>query len=216
MNEDIDFLNSKMARNELSKQEFKNRLEAMKEFSGLLGDSLDTAAKLINKFKKISIEEVNDKTQPCNVYEYIQDTMKTVEVEYPGRNVHWLVSCDKKLVINSSSYAIYTVLENLINNSIKHGYEINEECEIIIDVNYLNDAKRVKIVVEDKGKGINKVNVSRVFDPFYTSARGNNCTGLGLNIVYTEVTQRLGGTIKCLSHEGTGCQFIVEFPAHRI
>ena len=216
INEDIDFLNNKMQRNELSKKEFETRLVTMKEFSGLLEGSLNSAAKLINKFKKISINEVSDEKQACNLYSLIQDTKSVMINEYAGRTIDWHVHCDEDLIVSSSTYAIYTLLENLVSNAIKHGYSKQETCEIDINVNYLTDLGQLKIIVQDKGMGIENENISKIFDPFYTSARGNNCVGLGLHIVYNEVTQRLGGTIECQSQIGSGTQFIVTFPVQRM
>jgi len=214
--EDVSFLKNKMQSNELSKSEFEKRLVNMVEFGGVLEGSLASAAKLINKFKKISINEVSDETQDCNIHSIIQDIKSVTTNEYVERTIDWKVHFDEGLVVQSSTYAIYTVLENLVSNAIKHGYSQQEVCEVIIDVSYLADVGQLKIVVQDKGKGIEKENVSKVFDPFYTSARSSDCVGLGLHIVYNEVTQRLGGTIECKSQIGSGTQITVLFPVKRI
>ncbi len=216
LDEDVTHLKNKMAKNELSRSDFESRIMKMNEYTQLLVGSLGKAAKMIDKFKKISIDEIDEEFQVCNVLELIRDTQNSIDNEYAHRNIQWRINCDEKLLISSSHYAIYTLLENLASNAIKHGYDDYEECHISINVEYQSEHERVKILVEDNGKGIDKENIVKIFDPFYTSARGSNCTGLGLHIVYNEVTHRLRGTIECLSHEGSGCQFITEFSALRI
>jgi signal transduction histidine kinase len=59
---------------------------------------------------------------------------------------------------------------------------------------YLNPAAdRVRFVVEDNGRGITKADLSRVFQPYFTTKdRG---TGIGLTITHRIVTEH-GGTIQ--------------------
>jgi signal transduction histidine kinase len=51
----------------------------------------------------------------------------------------------------------------------------------------------------------------KAFDPFFTTRRDHGCTGLGLHIVYTIVTNCLGGRINLDSEldEGTRVRIIL-------
>ncbi len=44
----------------------------------------------------------------------------------------------------------------------------------------------------------------QAFDPFFTTRRHLGCTGLGLHIVYSVVTDRLGGHLDLKSEPGKG------------
>jgi signal transduction histidine kinase len=57
--------------------------------------------------------------------------------------------------------------------------------------------------------------VQKAFEPFYTTARGKGGSGLGLNVVHSLVTQKLGGEIKIDSSIDKGCTFSITFPAKR-
>jgi signal transduction histidine kinase len=54
--------------------------------------------------------------------------------------------------------------------------------------------------------------VKQVFDPFFTTKRNEGGSGLGMNIVYNLVTQKLKGHITCNSSHGKGTEFIIETP----
>ena len=54
--------------------------------------------------------------------------------------------------------------------------------------------------------------IQKIFEPFFTTRRSEGGTGLGLNIVYNIVTQRLAGTIKVVSAAGSGTRFTVRIP----
>jgi two-component system NtrC family sensor kinase len=67
--------------------------------------------------------------------------------------------------------------------------------------------KGVVVSVRDTGPGIRPEDLSRIFDPFYTTKKQHG-TGLGLSISYTLV-ERYGGTISVDSQYGKGAEFSV-------
>jgi signal transduction histidine kinase len=54
--------------------------------------------------------------------------------------------------------------------------------------------------------------VEHIFEPFFTSKRGQGGPGLGMTIVYNTVS-KLQGHIQCTSEQGKGTTFIIELPA---
>ncbi len=69
----------------------------------------------------------------------------------------------------------------------------------------------VRIDVSDTGHGIEKANVARVFDPFFTTRPVGEGTGLGLSIVYGIVRDH-GGQIWVGSEVGKGTTFSMRLP----
>jgi nitrogen fixation/metabolism regulation signal transduction histidine kinase len=68
----------------------------------------------------------------------------------------------------------------------------------------------MKITFEDSGPGIPRSNLSRVFDPYFsTKTRG---TGLGLAIV-RQIAVDHGGYVKASNRQGGGAAFIISLPA---
>lgn len=71
----------------------------------------------------------------------------------------------------------------------------------------------VTIRVEDDGVGIPPDRIDKIFDPFYTTKRTGEGTGLGLSTAYGIVKQT-GGFIFVDSKPGQGTVFTLYFPAH--
>jgi signal transduction histidine kinase len=69
----------------------------------------------------------------------------------------------------------------------------------------------VLIRIADTGHGIAKVEIDKIFDPFYTRSPAGKGTGLGLSICYSIVKQHLG-SISVESVEGVGSAFTIRLP----
>ena len=76
---------------------------------------------------------------------------------------------------------------------------------------FLPDGKRISISVKDTGTGISPENLSRIFDPFFSTKSEGKGTGLGLSTAYGIVTNHYG-EIKVVSAPGQGTEMIVVLP----
>ncbi|MFP5221068.1 MAG: ATP-binding protein [Acidobacteriota bacterium] len=71
---------------------------------------------------------------------------------------------------------------------------------------------KAEIEVEDNGPGIQEMNRRKVFEPFYTTKKPGEGTGLGLSVSYFIITRNHGGTIRVESEPGKGARFIIQLP----
>ncbi|MBV1789322.1 transporter substrate-binding domain-containing protein [Marinobacterium sp. D7] len=71
--------------------------------------------------------------------------------------------------------------------------------------------KRVQLVVEDQGCGIERENLAQLSDPFFTTKRELGGMGLGLAVSYGIVREH-GGTLEYESEPGQGTRAILSIP----
>ncbi|HEY0972366.1 MAG TPA: ATP-binding protein [Gemmatimonadales bacterium] len=76
------------------------------------------------------------------------------------------------------------------------------------------DAPQVAIEVRDRGHGIPRRQMAKIFEPFYTTKAPGRGTGLGLSICYGIVSEH-GGRLEVESEEGEGSTFRILLPAAR-
>lgn len=111
--------------------------------------------------------------------------------------------------IIGSDTLIYRSIYNLIENAIKYNIQGGK---IFIDVQ--SNGKIAKVIVSDTGKGINKNDWSKIFEPFFrvdkSRSRSMGGAGLGLALV-NEIAKQHGGTVRVVdsSPNGTTIEFIV-------
>jgi two-component system NtrC family sensor kinase len=70
----------------------------------------------------------------------------------------------------------------------------------------------IAIEIEDTGAGIEPENLSKVFEPFYTTKEIGKGTGLGLAVCYGIITEH-GGRLSVRSNLGKGSVFTILLPA---
>lgn len=74
----------------------------------------------------------------------------------------------------------------------------------------LKKGKYVKVLIKDHGKGISKRNLTRIFDPYFTTKRGGS--GLGLSVAYS-IVKKHEGYITVMSNPGKGTTVYIYIPA---
>ncbi|MEJ1931939.1 PAS domain S-box protein [Nostoc sp. NIES-2111] len=72
--------------------------------------------------------------------------------------------------------------------------------------------QQIMIRISDNGLGIPEQIRQRLFDPFFTTKPVGKGTGLGLSISYQIITERHGGSLKCISSPNQGAEFIIKIP----
>jgi PAS domain S-box-containing protein len=72
--------------------------------------------------------------------------------------------------------------------------------------------EHVLLTVTDSGHGIPAEDLTRIFEPFYTTKSEDKGTGLGLAIVHS-IVQKNGGVISAASAPGAGTSFNIYLPA---
>jgi signal transduction histidine kinase len=117
--------------------------------------------------------------------------------------------------LNGVPGLIGQLLTNLMMNAVQHAFcEGQRAGNIRICVEREGDT--IHLEFADDGVGLDPGQIARIFEPFYTTRRGQGGSGLGLYICYSIVTARLGGSIECHGHPDKGCRFDVRFPAVRL
>ena len=54
--------------------------------------------------------------------------------------------------------------------------------------------------------------IDKIFEPFYTTNRANGGSGLGMNVVFNIVQQKMFGTISVESQINKGTKFVINVP----
>ncbi|MGB2054716.1 MAG: sensor histidine kinase [Porticoccaceae bacterium] len=176
--------------------------------ANVLQISLSRAAELVRNFKEISVDQNNVRKKPFNLLEYIDTSLATLTESLRRKNITVNLQGNNITLYHDPSL-FYQLINNLVSNTEKYAYP-NSGGIIDIVIEELPD--EICILFSDYGKGISQINQPKIFDAFFTTGGGTKGLGLGLNIVYSIVTQKLRGTISCTSQVNLGTCFSIRIP----
>jgi len=146
--------------------------------------------------------------KPLDLYEAATDAMRIFEVQAAESNVDaGVVRQGKVAPVIADAEVLRSALINLIIN----GFQAMDGSggKLSIALSSLDDGRRARIEVTDTGRGIAPEDISKVFEPYYSTKETG--TGLGLAIVKKAVEDH-DGTISVKSKLGEGTTFTITLP----
>jgi len=192
----------------MSKEELEEYFDTTGKLSQSIGISLDKAANLIKSFKMVSVEQHDDILSTFNLHQNFADILYSLTHSLKSKNIEIKNSIPTTINISSYPGILYQIYTNLINNAILHAFEGLDSG--IIELSAKSTALGVEITFSDNGLGMDSHVIEKLFDPFFTTKRANGGTGLGMNIVFNLITEKLQGQIYVNSQPGHGSQFVFE------
>ncbi|GAA6173321.1 hypothetical protein NBRC116592_29910 [Colwellia sp. KU-HH00111] len=173
--------------------------------------SLKPVITLLENFNTIAADQDDTKTQSFDVTAYIQKMLMLYNFEFEQSNIAYNYSGEKALTIKSVPGYIAIALLNVINNSLKHGFDNKGNGKIAVKVE--KGAKSgAKIIYSDDGKGMSKNTIKQVFEPFFTTRSDRGYVGVGMSTTYDLIKNKLAGDIKIDSQEGKGTTVTITLP----
>lgn len=162
----------------------------------------------LDMIAKLEMGEMNLDLTEFNIVEVIQNVFDLLEMNADKKNI--ILMFDRKyhkpVTVFADKDKIQQVITNLIMNSIKYGKE-NGTTEVTIED--LVDSKLI-VRIRDNGEGIEKQNLSRIFERFFrvdkSGARSEGGSGLGLSIV-KHIIEAHGESIYLESEFKKGSEF---------
>jgi len=176
-------------------------------FLDILDKDADRLERLLTRLLELARAEV---LRPGAEESQVEAMLKSLSEKYRSSGVFVEVSCDPDIGrVNASPEVLESIVSNLINNSVQHGGE-GVRVRIKCDQQKLEDGELVELVVSDDGPGVSPANASKLFTPFFTTARAAGGTGLGLAIVKALVEVHNGKI--WLEPTSSGAEFHVCLP----
>ena len=193
----------------LSLLDLETQLKSNKDDKSL--SILQPIITLLDNFNLVAADQDETEIQTFNVIAYMQKMLMLYDFEFKQSDITYSYSGEKDLTIKSIPSYIAVILINLINNSLKHGFNNKGNGKITLKAEKTNK-NGVKITYSDNGKGMDKSTLEKVFTPFFTTRNERGYVGVGMSTTYDIVKNKLAGNIIIESKEGKGTTVIVTLP----
>ena len=193
----------------LSLDDLQAQLEATGDAKN--ATALKPVVTLLESFNLIAADQDDTKVQSFDVIAYTQKMLMLYDFEFSQSDIVYSYSGEKELTIKSVPSYVALILLNIINNSLKHGFDNNGNGKIALKIEKGNKGG-AKITYSDDGKGMSKAVIGQVFDPFFTTQSSRGYVGVGMSTTYDLVKKKLAGDIKIDSQEGKGTTVTITLP----
>jgi two-component system NtrC family sensor kinase len=164
------------------------------------------AAKIVNGLLNLARPAQVD-SGPCDVNAVVNDVLSLLEHQFRTGSIQVRKELAARApVVQGIEHKLQQVFLNLFLNARdampKGGW---------LTIVTRAEADGAVIEIGDTGSGIPAEQLSRIYDPFFTTKEIGKGTGLGLSITYG-IVQEHGGTITCDSQVGQGTRFSIRLP----
>lgn len=138
--------------------------------------------------------------------DWINDSITLADQAAHEKHISLYADCSGNNILHGDRRQLQQVLINLLLNSIHASPDAAE-----VEIRYTHTDKHHQIHVLDSGDGIAEADLSRVFEPFYTSKPVGEGSGLGLS-VSMGIMQRHDGKLILRNREAHGMEAIMILP----
>src|SRR4030095_3233135 len=167
------------------------------------------ASEIVNNLLNFSRTNATEFTE-VDVHQVIRDTMALLEHQLKSARIRVEQEFRAEFPITfGNAGKLQQVFLNLLVNARDAMPEGGELHAITATMN-----SKIEILVQDSGTGISRENITKIYDPFFTTKKPGKGTGLGLSVSYG-IVQEHGGTMSVESKLGAGTAFRLELPLVR-
>jgi PAS domain S-box-containing protein len=200
-----------VARGDLRRSSLTEFIDANRDAASQLVANLNRAAELIQSFKQVAADRNYSDHRIFDLADLTEQVVMSLKPGLRKQKLALTVDCKPNLMMNSYPGPYGQVLTNLFLNAVSHAFPEGNGGNVMIKVQEFG-SDQVEVLFSDDGVGMSPEVRRRAFDPFFTTRRDRGGTGLGLHIVYSIVTNRLGGRLYLQSEPGRGTRIQIVLP----
>lgn len=188
------------------------REEGVPEFVREMIDRISTEAQRLSQMTRgiLSFSSHEEAGGDADVNLTVEFVLDFITYEAARRGVSLMRKLDHRLpVVRVDSNVLKQILINIVMNALQ---AMEADGGRLLVESAAPGSSEVCIVIADTGPGIEAGALARIFEPYFTTKRPGEGTGLGLFVTRTLV-ENLGGRIEVRSAPGEGTTFTVWLPA---
>jgi signal transduction histidine kinase len=176
------------------------------------------ASELVTQILTFS-RKVEYEKKPLNIYLIVKEAAKFLRSSIPS-TIEIIEEINTRSVVMADATQIHQVVMNLCTNAYHSMRDTGGTLLISLsDINIDESTKEkncepglyIKLSIKDTGHGIEEKNLERIFDPYFTTKKISQGTGLGLAVV-SGIVKKHNGFTRVLSERGVGTEIQVFFP----
>jgi two-component system, OmpR family, phosphate regulon sensor histidine kinase PhoR len=198
----------------LQDNEIKKNREFMNNYIRIIQDENNRLRRQVDKVLQMATidkKEYKLKMVDINVHEVIEKAISHInlQVQKRGGSIEKRLIADNFRIITDEIH-LTNIIYNLLDNANKYSKD-----EPQINVETEDHHQGILVRIRDKGIGMTREEMNKIFEKFYRVPTGNlhDVKGFGLGLAYVKtMLNALGGQVKVQSTPGIGSTFEIILP----
>jgi len=162
---------------------------------------IDEMEKMLNEYLQFSRSQFNEITETIEINKLINELIS----RYEGKKISF--SQEEKIYFDGRINSLKRCFNNLINNALKYGDEIN--------ISLKKSVNNIILFVDDNGPGIPNNEKENVLKPFYKidKSRNESKSGVGLGLsIASDIIRSHGGNLSLMESPQKGLRVKISLP----
>jgi|GEM_PF-1107378 len=195
-------LSFKLMLDEYDKEEFAKEITLISEYSQHLSKTIDDFRSFFKSDKQ---------KEKVNITNIINSTLDIVGTSIKNKNITIVTNLSYQEAVYTFPNEIKQVVLNFLKNAEDNFIEKNIANPIITIETYCNENKEFVLSVKDNGEGIPEEIIDKIFDPYFSTKKAKDGTGLGLYMSKLIIEEHCKGKLT-VQNDSEGIVFSITFP----
>jgi len=210
----VESIKAEYQAGQMTQQSLEAFFDLVSESAQILQSNTQRASALMDSFKQVAIDQAQEQVRVIELLPFFKQLQMSFALALKQAEAELKIDCDTSLLLQSCPGALTQVLSNLIMNAIQHARVPGTPLSISLQAIAENSAEaKVRIELRDNGRGMSADLQQRVFEQYFTTAKEQGGSGLGLGIVRELIENTLNGKLTLSSEEGQGTCFSMLLPS---
>jgi len=205
----IKMITQSLEAESLSKKSLEDYLAHMNESLIHCKNNNIQAFNLLSSLKDIAVGQSNHKVKEFNLFNLLKNIISTLKPQLKRLANPVEIKVDETLFINSYPGGLSQVINNLINNSLLHGFIDDKQSKEQISISATDDNEMINLVYRDNGVGMDEIELANALERFYTTRANKGGSGLGLSICEDIIKNDLLGHLSIETTKNEGITFYI-------
>lgn len=175
----------------------------------MINQQIDYLSHTIDDFRNFFHPD-SEKVQ-TSIGELVRDTVTLIDKQFEKHSIKVRFNTNDDIEIFTYKHELMQVLLNLLTNA-KDALIEHDSNNKIIQIEYSDKNDTINITVSDNGDGIPEKILTKIFEPYFSTKKEKNGTGLGLYMSHSIVHEHLNGTLTATNNADGGASFTISLP----
>jgi len=204
-------LQAELGAGTLRRRSLLELLQQLQEGGQMIDGALGRLTELVERFKGLARSDNSAVRTQIELAPFLSGLVQDWQPRLSAAGVGLTLNCPPDLALQADAEALHQVLQQLLDNSLRHGLLERPQGQIQLQVE-ARGPDQLCLSWQDNGCGIPAAQMAHAFEPFNAGQLGRSGVGLGLAQVHGLVLGLLGGSIELESPPGQGACVRISLP----